>query len=643
MSLISPFREDAELVAPTGTMPDELEDPWATGEAWSPQTAAAEPGTAEAEEAGAWEAAELGLGETQAEAAHPVLSLFPMPAAVVEALTSGLWSAAVGLAVRAGYRDAAQLTNILFYFRHPEMIGRKIQPEERDLAREWIAIRDRIVKPALASAAPLRPPAAPTLREPAATPEVLSADRLVWPGHSDEELAFMKAVYVRQRETSKGDFVMDLPRSALDRVDGLWARKDAAAAARVLLAEAKAALALERPDSRIGIVSAYRPATQQFTIWQGHDPHGKAKGSGFPFYYRQAKDKGVVHDGDFGPGAVQAMAKYMHGFIASPGYSNHQDGRAFDFGTGNIGKTGLGLLRSDSWFRKWLEKNRSRHHLVPLSTEAWHWTYHPPTSASKPEVWSGEVAAPAIAAKRVCVPHVPLLTRHRGRAPDLVLGWNDMPSMPEEIDVVVHLHGFWHPRLDLRRDILPVSGLDLVPDGGPAGRTRPTLTVLPRGNYTGVKAGDYYRYTFPALVTRNGLDDLVRFALDRFAVEVHGRAPNVARFILTAHSGGGKPLGEILETHDPPPHQVHVFDALYWPGDALVRWARRRLAKDRAALAAGASAADYMPTQRRRVARLLPGSVPKGDEAEQPRRARRARVGDQRRPRAVVPRRSEQV
>ena len=88
------------------------------------------------------------------------------------------------------------------------------------------------------------------------------------------------------------------------------------------------------PRLQIGIVSAYRPATLQFQIWQGHDPNGKDKGSGFPYYYRQAIDEGVVRAGDFGPAPSEAIAKYMHGFIASPGYSNHQDGLAFDFGTG---------------------------------------------------------------------------------------------------------------------------------------------------------------------------------------------------------------------------------------------------------------------------------------------------------------------
>ena len=86
----------------------------------------------------------------------------------------------------AGYSDVNQLTNIVFYFRHPNLIGRKIRPDERDLAAEWVSIRDRIVKPALRSTvsglptgAPASAPAAPT-----AIPDVLSPDRLQWPGHS---------------------------------------------------------------------------------------------------------------------------------------------------------------------------------------------------------------------------------------------------------------------------------------------------------------------------------------------------------------------------------------------------------------------------------------------------------------------------
>ena len=198
-------------------------------------------------------------------------------------------------------------------------------------------------------------------------------------------------------------------------------------------------------------------------------------------------------------------------------------------------------------------------------------------------------------AGEVRVPRIPLLASHRGSPPDLILRWNDMPSVPEEIDVAVHLHGFWYDRMSLVRDIEPVSGLDLVPVKGESGqgRTRPTLTVLPRGNNTGVKQthGPYNAYTFPALVTKTGLTDLLRVALERFAAEVGGSAPRVGRLILTAHSGGGKALLQILQYHDP--HQVHVFDALYWPPEPLVAWARKRI-RQGPGVAGGAARADYM-------------------------------------------------
>src|SRR5205823_3212939 len=62
---------------------------------------------------------------------HPLLAVFPLPAAVLDALSRGLWSVALEGAMVAGFRDVSQLTNIVFYFRHPELIGRKIRTDER--------------------------------------------------------------------------------------------------------------------------------------------------------------------------------------------------------------------------------------------------------------------------------------------------------------------------------------------------------------------------------------------------------------------------------------------------------------------------------------------------------------------------------
>jgi hypothetical protein len=52
--------------------------------------------------------------------------------------------------VRAGFTDRSKLTNIVFWLRHPDRMGGKIESGEDDLAAEWKAIRRSKVDPALA-------------------------------------------------------------------------------------------------------------------------------------------------------------------------------------------------------------------------------------------------------------------------------------------------------------------------------------------------------------------------------------------------------------------------------------------------------------------------------------------------------------
>jgi hypothetical protein len=173
----------------------------------------------------------------------------------------------------------------------------------------------------------------------------------------------------------------------------------------------------------------------------------------------------------------------------------------------------------------------------------------------------------------------PLLRGHAGAQPDLFLRWNELPGNADAIDVVVHLHGFSRQGAAMPlSEKVAGSGLDL------AGRRRPTLAVLPRGNWL-----RYTWYDFPALL-EGGLDRLVDHAVERFAAATGRRLPAIDRFLLTAHSGGGMPALDAIGGAARPPDEFHVFDGLYGrdpaTGDPLrgvatiARWLDTRLATE---------------------------------------------------------------
>ena len=87
---------------------------------------------------------------THHEAGFPARPARGTPAPILEALRRGRWDTAVRLAMATGVTDLNQLTDTLFYLLHPELRGKRIQPGQRDLAREWVQIRDRQVRPVLA-------------------------------------------------------------------------------------------------------------------------------------------------------------------------------------------------------------------------------------------------------------------------------------------------------------------------------------------------------------------------------------------------------------------------------------------------------------------------------------------------------------
>jgi hypothetical protein len=147
----------------------------------------------------------------------------------------------------------------------------------------------------------------------------------------------------------------------------------------------------------------------------------------------------------------------------------------------------------------------------------------------------------------------PVLKSHVGTQPDLFLRWNQIPLPTAAVDVAVHLHGFSQqgPAMPLAEKV-ERSGLDL------SRRTRPTLAILPRGNWI-----RHYYYDFPALLS-GGIDALIDDGLKYLARVTGGPSPFVVdRFVLTAHSGGGMPAIDVIAGARRAPDEFFVFDGLY--------------------------------------------------------------------------------
>lgn len=225
----------------------------------------------------------------------------------------------------------------------------------------------------------------------------------------------------------------------------------------------------------------------------------------------------------------------------------------------------------------------------------------------------------SVAGRTVVIDQVPLLSTHVGTQPDLILRWNDLTAPPEAVDVVVHLHGHSEARAGMRIDLqkLPNSGLDMrnPDDPGSPALSAPTLAVLPRGNSNSHNAGR--GYSFPALVTSGGLEQLVGLALQRMAAELGLPALRMQRLVLTAHSGGGAALMGLLASGRDP-DAIQSFDALYNDPSPLIAWAQRKLAGGgdgssslRVLYRAGEGTAAHSQQVAQALAALLPPADPR--------------------------------
>jgi D-alanyl-D-alanine carboxypeptidase len=292
-------------------------------------------------------------------------------------------------ALTGGFQDENDLTNLIFFARHPGLRGRKLTASDpQSLKDEWMSILKTIVRPAIRrmreAGAKSSDGSVPTV---VASKGYIPAEKLPKFG-TEEQHRFMQKVYEVQRKNSAKErsFVNDIPENQLEEIEKnikITLRKDAASFCRSLLAAAREDLKQQKLNGvqsalrveSIGVASGYRTATQQFNNWRGK----------FKDYYDNTKtERTKLYGGEHGEEAVQYLASYISKLIASPGYSLHNSGIAVDFKTRD-NKMNLGpdssqrKQRRNSWFYNWLTANASNFHFHENRqiNEPWHSEYKP--------------------------------------------------------------------------------------------------------------------------------------------------------------------------------------------------------------------------------------------------------------------------
>jgi LAS superfamily LD-carboxypeptidase LdcB len=204
------------------------------------------------------------------------------------------------------------------------------------------------------------------------------------PADTEEETAFKHQVYEAhcRRASRSNEYFGGLSTGLTVVEHGYEMRSDAAAAAKALLAEARAALKKQQDErdeqalkvTSIAVGSGYRDPQKDFGLWDSY----------YQGYYDETREeRSVLPGGEHGPKAVAFMVKHIGKYKAAPGYSNHTRGIAFDINTteGKVHYTAKKTQNAaweKTWLRKWLlDGNAARHGFHPIATEAWHWEYKP--------------------------------------------------------------------------------------------------------------------------------------------------------------------------------------------------------------------------------------------------------------------------
>jgi len=282
----------------------------------------------------------------------------------------------------------------------------------------------------------------------------------------------------------------------------------------------------------------------------------------------------------------QALLRYgspaiARRYVAPPGGSAHQSGRAIDFYLGGRNDSrNIPHLRTLPAYQ-WLVDYAADFGFYPYSVEPWHWEYNPPASSPEMET-SQPLTQPVSSPSLIKVEDQPIgstLYVNIDLGPEGPT--SDKPIRPmtgifipqnyrpqPQIDLILYLHGFHLDRPNLTietywrlpffrdlRERVNSSQKNVI-------LVSPTLGLRSQAGWL-TSPGGFDRYL-----------DLVLAALTTYG-PYKGQSPTIGNNILACHSGGGKAMKVLALSNQrstPLIRECWGFDCMYNCGDGLA-WA----------------------------------------------------------------------
>jgi hypothetical protein len=312
-----------------------------------------------------------------------------------DAVRQGQWYLALVLAVFSGERDATKLTNMVFFARHPERSGRKLEQGEanfRQLSQEWLDIRNRTVRPFLEKYRPA--PSAPSTRS-SLQSKGKSRVKCIRAGPC--------TACERRLRVAPAPQLVAVPSELKQVKRPEWLDVQALQAYRRMV---RAARADGIASPYLELVSGYRPYAKQAKLWKERlvarfkrlgcsssslpciesaidrttsalksKPAPHARNAWLKRFLEELTQARCVLSCD-----PKRVVKALRKGTAPPGRSPHHTGRAIDIHVGGSISTkaaNVAYQRKQAAYQ-WLVCNAERFGFYPYWREPWHWEYNPP-------------------------------------------------------------------------------------------------------------------------------------------------------------------------------------------------------------------------------------------------------------------------